>query len=39
MALEVEGVVDGGVDAEKALCGTGRLKALHFAFAPPHDLV
>ena len=28
MALEVESVVDGGVDAEKPLCGAGRFEAL-----------
>ena len=39
MALEVEGVVDGGVDAEKPLRGTGRFEALHFPLPPSHDLV
>ena len=39
MALEVEGVVDGGVDAEKPLRGASRLEALHLAFAPAHDLM
>ena len=39
MALEVEGVVDGGVDAEKPLCGAGRFEALHFPLPPPHDLL
>jgi hypothetical protein len=39
MALEVEGVVDGGVDAEKPLCGAGRFEALHFPLPPSHDLV
>ena len=29
MALEVEGVVDGGVDVEKPLRGAGRFEALH----------
>jgi hypothetical protein len=33
MALEVEGVVDGGVDTEKALGGASRLETLHFALA------
>jgi hypothetical protein len=33
MALEVEGVVDGGMHAEKALCGACRLEPLHFALA------
>src|SRR5262245_23395069 len=36
MALEVEGVVDGGVDAEKALCGASRFEALHFPLPPSH---
>jgi len=31
MALEVEGVVDGGVHAEKTLGGASRLEPLHFA--------
>ena len=38
MALEVEGVVDGGVHAEKTLGGASRLEPLHFALsaaAPP----
>jgi hypothetical protein len=39
MALEVEGVVDGGVEAEKPLCGAGRFEALHFPLPPSHDLV
>jgi hypothetical protein len=39
MALEVEGVVDGGVDAEKPLRGAGRFEALHFSLARSHDLV
>src|SRR5215472_13690057 len=39
VALEVEGVVDGSVDAEKALCGASRFEALHFALPPSHDLV
>jgi len=34
MALEVEGIVDGGVDAEKMLGGANRLEALHFALSP-----
>ena len=33
MALEVEGVVDSGVHAEKALCGARRLEPLNFALA------
>ena len=39
MALEVEGVMDGGVDAEKPLRGAGRFEALHFPLPPSHDLV
>ena len=39
MALEVEGVVDGGVDAEKPSCGAVRFEALHFPLPPLHDLV
>ena len=39
MALEIEGVVDGGMHAEKALCGAGRLEALHFAFASSDRLM
>src|SRR5215469_16505490 len=37
MALQVEGVVDGGVHAEKSLCGARRLEPLHFAFASPRQ--
>jgi hypothetical protein len=39
MALEVEGVVDGGMHAEKALCGARRLEPLHFALASSHRLM
>jgi hypothetical protein len=39
MALEVEGVVDGGVDAEKPLRGASRFEVLDFSFPPSHDLV
>ena len=39
MALQVEGVVDGGVKAEEALGGARRFEALHFALSPPHDLM
>ena len=39
MALEVEGVVDGGMRAEKALCGARRLEPLHFALASSHRLM
>ena len=33
MALDVEHIVDGGVDREKALCRSGRLEAPHTSFA------
>src|SRR5262249_47466268 len=36
MALEIEGVVDGSVDAEKPLCGASRPEP-HFGFAPSHE--
>ena len=39
MALQVEGVVDGGMDAEKPLCGAGRFEPLHFPLPPSHNLV
>jgi hypothetical protein len=39
MALQVEGVVDGGVDAQKPLCEANRFEALHFLLPPSHDLV
>jgi hypothetical protein len=39
MALKVEGVVDRGVDAEKALGGSSRLEALQFALASAHHLM
>jgi hypothetical protein len=39
MALEVEGVVDGGVDAEKPLSGSRRFEPLQLAFAPSHHLM
>ena len=39
MALKVEGVVDGGVNAEKTLSGAGRLEPLHFALASSHRLM
>jgi hypothetical protein len=34
MALKVKGIVDGGMHAEEALGGSGRLEALHFTLAP-----
>lgn len=39
MALQVEGVVDGGVDAEKSLRRARRLEPLHLPLAPSHDLM
>jgi hypothetical protein len=39
MALQVEGVVDGGMEAEKPLCGAGRFKPLHFPLPPSNNLV
>jgi hypothetical protein len=39
MALEVEGVVDCGVYAEKPLGGASRLEALHFALSSSHYLM
>src|SRR3954467_3988263 len=39
MALQVEGVVDGGMQAEKSLRGSGRLEPLHLALSPSYDLM
>ena len=39
MALDVEHIVDGGVDREKALCRSRRLEALHTSFALSHWLM
>ena len=39
MALEIEGVVDGGVHAEKPLGGASRLEPLHFALSSSHRLM
>ena len=39
MALEVEVVVDGGVDIEKALRRPGRLEALHLTLTSSHRLM
>ena len=36
MALDVEHIVDGGVDREKALCRSRRLEVLHTSFALSH---
>ena len=39
MALEIEGVVDGGVHAEKPLGGASRLEPLHLVLSPSHRLM
>jgi hypothetical protein len=39
VALKIERVVDGGVDAEEALRGPGRLEPLHLALSPAHGLM
>jgi hypothetical protein len=39
VTLNVEGVVDGGVDVEKSLCGSGRLESLHLPFTSSHRLM
>src|SRR3954452_2977821 len=39
MALQVEGVVDGGVETEKSLRGAGRLESLHLALSSSHSLM
>jgi hypothetical protein len=39
MALKVEGVVDGGVHAEKPLGGASRLESLHFVLSPSYRLI
>src|SRR3954469_3066126 len=39
MVLQVEGIADGSVGAEKSLCGSGRLEPLHFLLSSSHDLV
>jgi hypothetical protein len=39
MSLKVEGVVDGGMDAEEALSRSSRLEALHLALSSPHRLM
>ena len=36
MALEVEGVVNGSMHAEKTLGGASRLEPLHFALSSSH---
>src|SRR4051794_15682701 len=39
MALQVEGVMDGGVETEKSLRGAGRLESLHLALSSSHSLM
>jgi hypothetical protein len=39
MALDVEGVVDGGMDREESLRRAGALEALHLALPPPRRLM
>ena len=39
VALEVEAVVDGGVQGNEALRGRGRFEPLHLALSSPHRLV
>jgi len=39
MALKIEGIVDGGVHAQKPLGRSRRLEPLQLAFAPSHGLM
>lgn len=39
MALEVEGVVDGGIQGDETLGGARRSESLHLAFAATQRLV
>ena len=39
MTLNVEGIVDSGVDVEEPLGGSGRLESLHLSFASSHRLM
>jgi hypothetical protein len=39
MALKIEGVVDGSVHTEDALCGVSRLEPLHFVLSSSHRLM
>jgi hypothetical protein len=39
MALDVESIVDDGVNGQEALCRSRRLEPLQLAFAPSHRLV
>jgi hypothetical protein len=39
VALKIEGVVNGGVDAQEALGRTGGLEPLHLVLSPSHRLM
>ena len=39
MTLNVEGIVDGGVDVEEPLGGSGRLESLHLSLTSSHGLM
>ena len=39
MALKVEGIMDGGMHAEKTLGGSSRFEPLHFALSSSHRLM
>jgi hypothetical protein len=39
VSLQIERVVDGGMDTEEALRGSSRLEPLHLALASSHHLV
>jgi len=39
MTLNVEGIVDGGVDIEKSLGGCGGLESLHFSLTSSYRLM
>jgi len=39
MALDVESVLDGGVNGQEALGGSGRFETLHLALASSHRQV
>ena len=39
VALKVEGIMDGGMHAEKALGGSSRFEPLHFALSSSHCLM
>jgi hypothetical protein len=39
MSLMVESIMDGGMDIEKTLRGSGRLEPLHLGLSSTHDLM